>query len=131
MSVATVNGVVETALYVSDLDRSQNFYQRVFGFPEIFRESGRLHALGVAGKQVLLLFRKGASTQPVILPGGRIPSHDGQGTSSVDAWRQRLIELNIPLSSEVSFPGGGHSLYFRDPDDHVVELVTPGVWSIY
>jgi hypothetical protein len=35
------------------------------------------------------------------------------------------------VESKVVWPLGGHSLYFRDPDNHVVELATPGIWSIY
>jgi len=140
MNDARVNGVVETALYVKDIEVSHEFYQRVFRFPEIFRDGDRLHALGVAGKQVLLLFRQGASTGFTEIPGGRLPPHDGHGTlhvafaidrDSVEAWRERLRELNVPVSSEVTFPGGGRSIYFRDPDDHLLELVTPGVWSIH
>ena len=26
---------------------------------------------------------------------------------------------------------GGQSIYFRDPDGHLVELATPGIWAIY
>jgi hypothetical protein len=26
---------------------------------------------------------------------------------------------------------GGEALYFRDPDRHLLEVVMPGVWSIY
>jgi len=25
---------------------------------------------------------------------------------------------------------GGWSLYFRDPDRHLIELATPGTWSV-
>ena len=25
----------------------------------------------------------------------------------------------------------GEALFFRDPDGHLLEVVTPGVWSIY
>lgn len=140
MTVPTVSGFVETALYVADLDRSHAFYQRVFGFPEIMREDGRLHALAVAEKQVLLLFLTGGSTRPMETPGGRIPAHDGRGTlhlafaiqpDDVAPWRDRLRELDVPVSSEVNCSGGGHSIYFRDPDGHLIELVTPGCWSVY
>ncbi len=135
-----VSGIIETALYVADLQRSTSFYKDVLGFPEIMREEGRLHALGVAEKHVLLLFAVGRSTRPTETPGGRIPAHDGRGqlhvafsiaTSDVQAWRDHLCTAGISIESEVDCPGGGHSIYFRDPDRHAVELITPGCWKVY
>jgi hypothetical protein len=46
-------------------------------------------------------------------------------------WKQRLAERSIVIEGEVVWKKGGYSLYFRDPDDHLVELVTPGLWSNY
>jgi catechol 2,3-dioxygenase-like lactoylglutathione lyase family enzyme len=28
----------------------------------------------------------------------------------------------------MNWPGGARSLYFRDPDEHLVEFITPGFW---
>ena len=108
-------GILETALYVADLDRSLEFYQRVFGFPSIVRQEDRLHALRVADHQILLLFRRGCCQEALDLPNGRIPAHDGHGTlhfafaiekDQVQRWRDWLMELNIPISSEVEFTEG-------------------------
>jgi catechol 2,3-dioxygenase-like lactoylglutathione lyase family enzyme len=37
----------------------------------------------------------------------------------------------VSIEGEMKWPRGGTSLYFRDPDGHLVELATPGLWSIY
>jgi catechol 2,3-dioxygenase-like lactoylglutathione lyase family enzyme len=131
---------LESALYVADLDRSYAFYDRVFGFRPIVKMRDRLYALRVGEDQVLLLFKHGCCNEPLEVPGGRIPPHGGSGVlhfalaidkTEVEAWRDRLRELDVPVSSEVEFPGGARSIYFRDPDDHVVELATPEIWDIY
>ena len=77
-SVPRTSGVLETSLYVADLDRSCDFYQRVFGF-ERFVHDGRMCALGVPGSQVLLLFHHGSTNEPAPVPGGFIPPHQGNG----------------------------------------------------
>ena len=137
MSVS-VKGVVETALYVADLERSVAFYSELFRFPLIFSEGDRLRALSVADKQVLLLFRAGASIQATTTPNGTIPPHDAHGHQhlafAIDAdqlqpWRERLKENNVGVEGEVDC--GGRSVYFRDPDGHLLELITPGCWAIY
>ena len=134
-----VGGVLETALYVDDVERSARFYRELFDF-ETLEEDQRFGAMSVAGKQVLLLFRKGGTTSPIVLPGGVIPSHDGTGTThfafSIAAadwayWEERLRERGIPIESVVRWPRGGRSMYFRDPDGHLAELVTPGCWAIW
>lgn len=128
-----IDGILETALYVDDLQRSAEFYRDVLDLAVI--DSGeRLQALAVGSRQVLLLFRKGASTA---LPR---TAHDGDGRLHVafaisarelPAWEARLQERGIGVVERKVWSRGGISLYFRDPDGHLVELATPGVWSVY
>ena len=134
-----VTGILETALYVEDVERSRQFYERLFGF-EVLVADERLCAMSVADRQVLLLFKKGASTQSALLPGGAIPGHDGEGTThfafsiaaaDLPAWEARLEAEGVPVESRVTWGRGGQSLYFRDPDGHLGELATPGIWAIY
>jgi catechol 2,3-dioxygenase-like lactoylglutathione lyase family enzyme len=137
--MARVQGIIETALYVADLPRSAGFYRRLFDFGTL-GESERLVALDVAGRSVLLLFKEGATGQPFTTPGGVIPGHAGAGPThfafaitrdDVEPWRQRLESESIAIESAVTWPGGAQSLYFRDPDNNLVELITPGFWRIY
>jgi len=129
--------IAETVLYVDDLDRAHAFYEQVFECQTIRRDE-RLCALRITPEQVLLLFQRGGCLQPLPLPGGVIPSHDGSGplhvcfgmnAADVEPWQQKLERLGIPVESRVRWPGGATSLYFRDPDQHAVELATPGLWE--
>jgi catechol 2,3-dioxygenase-like lactoylglutathione lyase family enzyme len=52
--------VIETALYVDDLERAADFYLNILGLRRLFRDN-RLQAFSVGGKNVPLLFRRGAS----------------------------------------------------------------------
>jgi catechol 2,3-dioxygenase-like lactoylglutathione lyase family enzyme len=134
-----VTGVLESSLYVQDLQRSVEFYTDLFGFERLAFDA-RFCAFSVAQTQVLLLFEKGSSNQPMPIPGGVIPPHDGSGSLHVafsiratewDNWEAKLKSSGIEVESVVEWPRGGKSLYFHDPDGHLVELVTPGCWAIY
>lgn len=138
MSAPPLAGVLETALYVADLDRSAEFYQRLFGSHVLLDEPGRLRALDVAGRQVLLLFRAGASDRPNPVPGGVVPPHDAAGrmhvcfavpADSLPAWETHLTTLGIDVIGRVHADRGATCLYLRDPDGHLVELATPGLWE--
>ncbi len=134
-----LNGVIETCLYVDDLERAARFYEEVFELKRLIGDE-RFCALSVADRHVLLLFLKGATLGTIPTPGGPIPPHDGGGElhvafaipASAEAdWSRRLHEYGIPIESTVDWPRGGRSIYFRDPDRHLLELITPGCWSIY
>jgi catechol 2,3-dioxygenase-like lactoylglutathione lyase family enzyme len=137
--VPNVHGILETALYVEDLQRAAAFYRRLFNFPTLL-DSERLIALDVAGRNVLLLFKEGATSEPFATPGGVIPGHVGAGANhfafsialeDFGPWQQRLDAEAVAVESVVSWPGGTKSIYFRDPDENLVELITPGFWGIY
>jgi catechol 2,3-dioxygenase-like lactoylglutathione lyase family enzyme len=137
--MATIQGLLETALYVEDLERAADFYRRVFEF-RVLLETDRLVALDVAGKNVLLLFKSGATTNANPTPGGVIPGHGCTGPThfafsigedEVPHWRRRLDAHSVAIESEVTWNGGAVSLYFRDPDGHLGELITPGFWKIF
>lgn len=131
-----VTGILETALHVESVERSAKFYEDLFGFPRMLSNE-RVCAFDVPGPRVLLLFKRGGTLEPFRIEGGVIPPHDGAGhlhfafsieRDAVDSWIARLAELRIPVESRVRWELGGESLYFRDPDMHLVELATPGIW---
>jgi catechol 2,3-dioxygenase-like lactoylglutathione lyase family enzyme len=135
----TVTGLLETSLYVDDLERAAEFYKALFEFKTLVSDD-TVHALSVSGNQVLLLFRRGATANPAPTRGGVIPGHTGSGqlhlafavhALDLEAWRDVLHKNDVGIESEVDWIAGGHSIYFRDPDRNLVELVTPGTWSIY
>ena len=132
-------GVLETSLYVDAFERACPFYEQVLGLNSIYRDA-RLCAYDVGGRGVLLLFLRGGPLTPSHLPGGVVPPHDGRGpihmafSIAADAladWEARLAEKGVAIESRVKWPRGGESIYFRDPDGHVLELATPGLWPGY
>lgn len=131
--------VLETALYVEDLQAIAAFYRDVLGFP-VLDESSRLIALDAGGASVLLVFQRGATVGGADTPGGWIPPHDGHGpvhlafaiaADDLSAWEGRLQQHGVVIESRVRWSRGGHSIYFRDPAGHSVELATPGTWATY
>lgn len=129
-----LSGILETSLYVDDLERAAAFYRKLFDFP-VLVSIDRMVALEVPNSHVLLLFKKKGSLAGT--PGG---AHDGEGqlhmafaipAEEFDAWHARLIEQGIAIAEIVKWDRGGRSLYFRDPDGHLIELATPGIWANY
>lgn len=134
-----LNALLETMLFVADPVASQRFYEGVLGLAS-FRVDERGCLLALPGGQVLGLVRQGVTDQPNPTPGGTVPPCGASGSmhlafaishSELGAWRSHLETHGVVVESEVGWQRGGRSLYFRDPDGHLVELATPGVWDLY
>jgi len=128
----TFTKIKETCLYVTDLERTRQFYQDLLGLPLIGHKPGR-HIFFRAGASVLLCFIADATRDDVDLP-----AHYGIGTLHFafeverDAYPdalEALAQAGIAIEHEHEWPGGYRSVYFRDPDDHCVEIVQAGMWE--
>lgn len=134
-----ITRILETALYVDDVDGVVAFYRDVLSL-RVLNATPRLVSFDAGTGTVLLVFRRGATVSGLDTSGGWIPPHDGQGpvhlafavaTEALDAWELRLQERGVAIESRVRWDRGGQSIYVRDPAGHSVELATPGTWAVY
>jgi catechol 2,3-dioxygenase-like lactoylglutathione lyase family enzyme len=129
-----ISGIVETGIYVDDLDRALAFYHEVLGLELLTREADRHVFFRVGPASVLLLFNAETTRRGDTLPahGASGPGHFALGilAEDLEAWRERLAAHGIEVEKEVPWPRGSRSLYFRDPAGNLVELLTPGLWGL-
>ena len=131
--------VLETSLYVDDLDAAERFYHGVLGLDVCGRHPGR-HVFFRCGGSVLLVFvpetTAGATTlvdgTPIPLHGAHGPGHAALAVpeSELDGWKDRLAEDGVAIEAEVRWPQGGRSVYFRDPAGNSLELASPIIWGL-
>lgn len=129
--------ILETAIYVDDLRAAEGFYGGLLGLERIGRVEGR-HVFYRVGPGVLLVFDPAAtevvdpkSPLPVPPHGARGPGHlcFAAEPLGLGPWRERLEAAGIGIEAEVAWPGGGRSLYFRDPAGNSLEVAESRIWD--
>ncbi|HKD52484.1 MAG TPA: VOC family protein [Candidatus Acidoferrum sp.] len=124
------DGILESALYVSDIARSVRFYQETFGFSVI---------IDFGPPCVPVRIRYCCSSKKEAHAKITSP-HDGDGklrlafaisAAELANWESWLARKGIHVEEKRAWELGGTSLYFRDPDHHLLELATSGVWTVY
>ena len=62
---------------------------------------------------------------------GRCMSPSPSARTSWSGWEKHLAARGVAIEGATTWSRGGRSIYFRDPDGHLLELATPGLWSVY
>jgi catechol 2,3-dioxygenase-like lactoylglutathione lyase family enzyme len=131
-------GILETVLYTKDLDAAEAFYRDVLGLEPFTRAPGR-HLFYRCGNQVLLIFNPQATNVPPAPGALPVPPHGAHGAghicfrasaAEIDAWCARLAAQGIAIEADFEWPGGGRSIYFRDPAGNCLELAEPRIWGL-
>lgn len=132
----SVSEVLESALYVSDLQAAEKFYTEILGLTFYSKLEGR-HVFLRCGDRMVLIFNPEATT--VSAGGPRdAPTHGAKGEGhlafaakdrEIDRWKQHLIENGVEIEKEIH-TSGGRSIYFRDPSQNCLEIASPRIWGI-
>jgi catechol 2,3-dioxygenase-like lactoylglutathione lyase family enzyme len=132
------HGVLESSLYAEDLDSAERFYRDVIGLEPHSRMAGR-HVFFRCGDAMVLIFDPRATREPPTRAGATaVPLHGATGAghlafrvaeAELADWRRRFAESGVPIETEVEWPGGGRSIYVRDPAGNSIELATPELWA--
>lgn len=129
-------GVLESVLYAEDLEAAEDFYTRVLGLTLHSRQSGR-HVFFKCGDSMVLVFDPRETVKP---HSGKfaVPPHGARGQGhlclramhgEIDGWRTHLTTAGVAIEAEVTWPGGGRSIYFRDPAGNSLEFAEPKIWG--
>lgn len=131
-------GILETVLYAKDLAATETFYRDVLGLDPFVSVAGR-HLFYRCGDQMLLIFNPEATSIPPAPDALPVPPHGAEGpghvcfrasAAEIDTWVSRLHSKGVAVEADFEWPGGGRSIYFRDPAGNCLEFAEPRIWKL-
>lgn len=133
-----ISGILESCLYAENLDDAEAFYSKLPGIEFVSKEEGR-HVFFRCGSTMLLIFNPAhTSTHQTEVDGNKIPLHGSTGVGHIafaiqkgklTEWKNFFHQNRISIESEITWPNGSVSLYFRDPAGNSLELVNTDIWK--
>ena len=124
--------IKETCIYVTDLQRTKDFYSNKLGLPLISFVQDR-HVFFRAGNSVLLCFIADQTKNEK-----ELPPHGAQGTIhfAFEVNKEEYAEVfnqikhsGINILHEHIWKNGLQSFYFHDPDNNLLEIIEQGLWE--
>jgi catechol 2,3-dioxygenase-like lactoylglutathione lyase family enzyme len=133
------SGVLETVLYAGDLDAAEAFYAGVLGLELTAKAAGRQVFLKCGGQMVLIFNSDATEVAPPVDAKVPVPPHGARGpghicfratADEIVLWKAHLQERGIHIEADFEWPGGGRSIYFRDPAGNCLEFAEPRIWNL-
>ena len=133
----TPRHILETALYADNLDAAERFYGDILGLEKVTRAGDR-HVFFRCGEGMLLLFNPAESVKPPGNPAMPVPVHGARGdghvcfgatAKEIEEAAKALHSAGIGIEADFCWPGGGRSIYVRDPAGNSIEFAEPRIWG--
>src|SRR5262245_53280250 len=129
--------ILETIVYGEDIRALRHFYETVLGL-EVRRELEDQFVFLHCGEGMLLVFNPLKSEiKPKSFTSA--PPHGAHGSGHVcfsasaeelESWSRHLENHGIAIEADFEWPGGGRSIYCRDPAGNSVEFAEPRIWGL-
>ena len=128
-----ISRIKETCIYVTNLQRTQEFYSHRLGLPVLSFVECR-HVFFRASESVLLCF-----IAEKTLEEKELPPHGAHGSihfafevekKEYDATLLKIKTIDINVLHEETWKAGLRSFYFHDPDGHLLEIIEEGIWDL-
>lgn len=134
--------MVETVLYTASVPKLVEWYASTL-LIKPFTYSPSFAAFSLPNDTILLLFDRSTTLANKDSASGKIPAHGAEntkgqhvafacrGTEDLIEWETHLKTKGVEIEGRMDWERGGKSIYFRDAEGHLLEIMTRGVWQVY
>ena len=112
-------------IFVSDMDRSVNFYTKILGL-KLAQQFGN-HWASVEGGKLAIGLHPASNQNPAGRNGSTIIGLEL--TSNIEDAIAKLKELGVQFHGAVSQDNTGKTAYFEDPDGNLLYMIQLNQWT--